>query len=238
MKAMDFAREGIPARRLVVELLNQTKLGRPASLETVAAHSRCSLAFARNTLEALGVDPTNVSVSLSTGTRLRLAMQVAVGGGLREAARFLNWREFETFAEQCLAEIGYNAQSNVRVKDGKRSWQIDIVALKADMALCIDCKHWTGPSYPSKFTDAAIHQVSATRSLIQRLRETRSVSPAGLPIILTLLEPRERVRNNVVLLSIEQLPDLLTNLTRYSTDLPFILPEDPRQKTLSEEAGF
>jgi len=41
-------------------------------------------------------------------------------------------------------------------------------------------------------------------------------------VVLTLLEPREKLRNGVVLLSIEQLSDFAENLARFSESLPFI----------------
>ncbi len=181
------------------------------------------MTFARRVLSELGIANQDGEIALSARTRLKLAMGLARVGGLREAARALNWDEFEMLAEDCLFEAGYEAQRNVRVSDGTRGWQIDVVGLTAEMALCFDCKHWNSPSYPSKFTKAATHQTSATRILLRTIREKRGVTLAGLPILLTLFEPRRNLQDDVVLVPIQKLPDFLANLTLYSADLPFII---------------
>ena len=99
---------------------------------------------------------------------------------------------------------------------------MDVVAARGNLVLCIDCKHWNTPSYPSKFTRALEHQLEATYSLLRELRRKGTGSLLGLPVVLTLLEPREKLRNGVVLLSIDQLSDFTENLAPFSESLPFI----------------
>ena len=165
-------------------------------------------------------------------------MEAARRGALGDVARSLDWHEFEMFTERCLAEAGYDVKRDIRVRDGTRSWQIDVLGLKADKALCFDCKHWSTPSYPSKLEQAAEHQAVATRILLQNIWETKGPHIYGLPIVLTILDPRQRVRNGVVLLSIRQLPDFLGNLAVYSGDLPFIASEGSTAENPIKESRF
>ncbi len=229
---------GPTSNRVIVELLRATKSGRPASINTVASHSRCSSEFAREVLAELGVDLEEGQLTISTGDRLRLAIEVSRRGALGDVARALDWREFEMFTERCLAEAGYGVKRDIRVTDGTRSWQIDVLGLKAETALCFDCKHWSSPSYPSKLEKAAEHQAAATRSLLQNIWKTKSPHIYGLPIVLTLFDPRQRVRNGVVLLSIRQLPDFLGNLAVYSGDLPYITSKEGNAENPIKEPRF
>ncbi len=186
----------------------------------------------------MGVDLEEGQLTISTGDRLRLAIEVSRRGALGDVARALDWREFEMFTERCLAEAGYGVKRDIRVTDGTRSWQIDVLGLKAETALCFDCKHWSSPSYPSKLEKAAEHQAAATRSLLQNIWKTKSPHIYGLPIVLTLFDPRQRVRNGVVLLSIRQLPDFLGNLAVYSGDLPYITSKEGNAENPIKEPRF
>ncbi len=177
-------------------------------------------------------------MTISTGDRLRLAIEVARRGALGDVARSLDWREFEMFTERCLAEAGYDVKRDIRVPNGTRIWQVDVLGLKAETALCFDCKHWSSPAYPSKLERAAEHQAAATHILLQSLWETKGSQIYGLPLVLTLFDPRQRVRNGVVLLSIGQLPDFLGNLTVYSDDLPYITWEEGNAENPIKEPRF
>ncbi|HEY4822074.1 MAG TPA: nuclease-related domain-containing protein [Candidatus Bathyarchaeia archaeon] len=186
----------------------------------------------------MGVDLEEGQLIISTCDRLRLAIEVARRGALGDVARSLDWREFEMFTEQCLAEAGYGVKRDVRVRDGTRSWQIDVLGLKAETVLCFDCKHWSSPAYPSKLERAAEHQAAATRIFLQSIWETKGSQIYGLPLVLTLFDPRQRVRNGVVLLSIGQLPDFLGNLAVYSDDLPYIRWEEGNAENPIKEHRF
>lgn len=91
--------------------------------------------------------------------------------------------------------------------------------------MAVDCKHWDSPNYPSKFVKAAEHQRLALRVL---MRKTKNGSdPAarlewGLPVILTLFDPRSTISRNVVLVSVTRFSDFLAHLTPYDAELPFV----------------
>ena len=168
-------------------------------------------------------DPTGVQ--LANSARFKLAFEAVRHGGLHQVARALTWQEFEAFAEECLRTVGFDSRKGIIVKDDSRRWQIDVVAKKNPMILAIDCKHWESPGYESKLINAAEHQKLALQAFIQQMaaREDGGGEESwALPMILTLYEPRARMVNGVVVVSIEQFGDFLERVSPYASELPFM----------------
>lgn len=211
-------------KRVVIQTLKLTRSGRSTALDIVASHARCASDVARGILDSLEVSCENGHFVIPTETRLRLAREASQDGFLGEVAKTLDWREFELFTEQCLEEAGYKGQRNVRTKDRGRVREVDVVAARGKLVLCIDCKHWNAPSYPSKFNRVLEHQLEATQMFLRELSERETGNFSGLPVVLTLLEPREKLRNGVVLLSIGQLSNFLEGLSELE-NLPFVKAE-------------
>ncbi len=175
------------------------------------------------------------TIQVTAKARLEIALRVARHGQLAQTAKVLTWQEFEMFTEECLKLSGFNCKRGVIARHEGRKWQVDLVARRGQMMLLFDCKHWNGPSYPSKFKLAAEHQKIATLAVIRHFKTGLSQSNESawaLPIIVTLVDPRAHVSRNVVLVSIEQLPDFLNHITPYSEGMPFI-PADSLAETLS-----
>jgi len=104
------------------------------------------------------------------------------------------------------------------------------------MILAVDCKHWESPGYNSKLIRAAEHQRLAVQALMHQMIETGELEGAGilaLPIILTLFEPRTRIANGAVVVSVEQLADFLEGVSPYSSELPFIPAQSVAKSSIS-----
>src|SRR5437660_3405291 len=93
------------------------------------------------------------------------------------------------------------------------------------MLLGMDGNHRERPGYDSKLSNAAEHQKLAVQALIRQMTargELGREQILALPIILTLFEPRSRMVDGVVVLSVEQLADFLEGVSPFSSELPFI----------------
>lgn len=209
---------------ILVETLKQAKAGVSVNISEIAQSSRTTPETVLATLIRL-LDLDNAQrVELTDADRIKLALIAARTGGLQEASKALTWQEFEKFSEICLNAAGFETQKGVMVRDGTKLWQIDLVAIKDKMILAIDCKHWKSPGYLSKFSRAIRHHEQSLKPLIHHMKssgrfvdgEVRAVG-----IILTLLEPRRKIVEGVVLASIGQLSDFLEHLTLYDPDIPF-----------------
>jgi len=169
--------------------------------------------------------PFGKQLSFTPMVRLHLAIEIARRGRLKDAAKVLSWQEFEKFTEECLKEAGFEASRNVRVKGEGRTWQIDVVGYRGELALAIDCKHWNTPAYLSKFKHAASHQRHAALHFLTALQEKSLEATRGrqaLAVILTLREPPTQLSGDALLVSVEKLPSFLNGVTPYDESLPFI----------------
>ena len=164
-------------------------------------------------------------VQLTNLARFKLAFEAVKRGALGEVAKALTWQEFEAFTEECLQIVGFDTQKGITLKHESRRWQIDVVAKKGPMILAVDCKHWESPGYQSKLRNAAEHQKLAVKALMLQMVARGAVESQGsvaLPVILTLFEPRSRLVDGVVVVSINQFADFLDGISPYSSELPLI----------------
>jgi len=216
-------REGIV--RVLIETLRLTKDRDRVQIADIASSARTTESFARKALTNARIEPDTNWISLSAGFRIGLALDIARAGRLRDSARALTWQEFEKFVEECLGEAGFQTEKNVRVQGGGRAWQIDVVGIRGDVMITMDCKHWNTPGYLSKFRLAAKHQRNATLHLLAKPVEKMLQGDRerqALPVILTLSEPRDQLSEGVVLVSVEKLPSFLSGVTPYDENLPLI----------------
>ncbi len=211
------------SKRVLLQAVKLTSVGGSASVGNVATHARSSTTQVRKVLNSLDIPRNDGHVSISPQKRLQMALRVGSAGSLVEAASVLDWREFESFVEEILRTAGYDPERDWRFQCQSRHWQVDLVARREDVVLCIDCKHWNTPHYPSKFDTAVQHQLTATQAIVQKLSKETTSPPVGLPVILTLRQPRQKVRRNVVTLSISQFPTFLEELPLHLQELPLIL---------------
>ncbi len=206
-----------------MELLKSTKSSKVVSLDLLATYAACSKEYCASLVSELGIPMANGWLSVSRQNRLDLAMGEARRGYLEKPSRFLNWQDFERFGRECMDELGYETTLDTRIKGEGRSWQIDVIGVKGQMILCLDCKQWAPPLTLSRFKKAEIHQSKATRLFAGKIAEEKHQTVIALPMILTLHEPPYRIAGRVLAVSVQKLPTLLQEVTPYSPDLPFII---------------
>ena len=211
------------ARRFIRELLKYTRQEPGAPLDLISTYASCSKEFSAKLVKELGIPLRDGVALMSRESRLDLAMSEANRGFLHDASRFLEWQDFERFAERCLIELGFKTYKNARVKGEGRSWQLDVVGVKERLVICLDCKHWAPPMAISRFKNPELHQSRATELFASKLANERHLTITSLPVILTLFEPPRRILGNTVLVSVQMLPSMLRELTPYTPGLPFAI---------------
>lgn len=205
--------------RVLIEVLRLDKVASPPELRDIAVKAKTTESFAKKVLRSCLGEEVNLA-ALSPRQRVQLAVEIARAGRLRDAARVLTWQEFEDFSAECLEEAGFRTEKNVKVRGDGRRWQIDVVGLRGDLALAIDCKHWSTPSYTSKLKPYAEHQTNATAHFLAT--RTERPTPQGLAVVLTLAEPPSHFLDKAVLVSVEKLPSFLSAVTPFDPNLPLI----------------
>lgn len=207
-----------------VETLAQTKDGSPLDFVAIATRSRTTTGLVQAILQTI-IPNVASGESLSASARFRLAFLAARNGLFLKAAEALTWQEFEIFAVECLKLAGFETSKGIIVHGQGRKWQIDLTGKRGPMLLALDCKQWRASYSNGRLADAAKHQQSAVYSMLKDVKSRKMFQDSklwALPIILTLLEPRERVIGGAVLVSLEKLSDFLNGVTPFATDLPFI----------------
>ena len=210
---------------MIVETLKYTKGDKLLNISQIADRAKTTTEQVELILGPMLQLEVPSGAHLTNSARFKLAFEAVRHGALQQAARALSWQEFEAFIEECLQTVGFDTQKGTIIKDESRRWQIDVIAKKSRMILAIDCKHWESPGYDSKLTKAADHQKLALHALIQQMTGRGDVEREGvfaLPIILTLFEPRSRLVDGAVVVSVEQFADFLEGVSPFSSELPFI----------------
>ena len=220
--------------RVLIETLQQSKSSKILEIESIALAAKVPEPSAMAILTRFVDDSDDGQFLLNPKSRVKVAMEVARAGRLKDAARALNWQEFENFCAECLTEGGFRAEKNVRVMGDGRAWQIDLVGYRGDLVLTVDCKHWNTSGSESRLEPPAEHQRIATshflRTLIKGASDQRNLQ--GLPVILTLLEPPTHFLGNAALVSVEKLPNFLSGVNPFDPSLPLISASDLLSKAL------
>jgi len=210
---------------VIVETLKYTRSDKLLNISQIADRAKTTTEQVELILGPMLQLEVPSGAHLTNSARFKLAFEAVRHGALQQAARALSWQEFEAFIEECLQTVGFDTQKGTIIKDESRRWQIDVIAKKSRMILAIDCKHWESPGYDSKLSNAAEHQKLAVQALIRQMTARGELGRErilALPMILTLFEPRSRMVDGVVVLSVEQLADFLEGVSPFTSELPFI----------------
>jgi len=129
-------------------------------------------------------------------------LSLDLGATLEEISRVLSWRDFEDLVAYILEENGYKVKRHVILPKRR---EIDVIALKGDFCLSIDCKQWKRNLYPAMLMRIIREQIDRSRVLAEvfSIKET-------YPLIVTLLEWKKPFLMNVPIVPINKLRDFLS----------------------------
>lgn len=144
---------------------------------------------------------------------------------------YSEWSDFEELASEIFKSLGYYVFKNVRFSYCGKRWEIDIVSVKDDLAIIVDCKRWkrVNGSRLSILYNVAENHLERTRNFVKVLEEVlkhpivTTVSYV-IPLIVVfydqdlLLTP-----NKIPIIPISFLKEFLKNLDYYKEFLKFLL---------------
>lgn len=122
---------------------------------------------------------------------------IKMGAPLDEVSRSLDWKNFESLAAEILDASEFETTRNLILT--KPRMQIDVVGIKSDVAILIDCKHWKRSS-KSSLDKAVKMQIERTK----RFLKTEKIR-AAIPAIVTLYQEETRFIDKVPIIPIFQL---------------------------------
>ena len=210
-------------KNLLIAVLKLTKDG-PFSQELINKLQICPSQYAEKLLKKLQTDGL---INLNKGVieanslqRLKLAVKaISLGADPEHVSSFLSWQEFEDIVAIASARNNYSVVKNLRFKSAGRKWEIDIVACRKPIALCLDCKHWSRGLSPSTLKRIVEEQVERTLALSEFLpslsvkMECMSWDTVKfVPAVLSLIPSRFKFYDDVPVVPVLQLQDFLSQL--------------------------
>lgn len=124
-------------------------------------------------------------------------LAITMGAPIDEVSRFLSWQDFESLAAEILESRDFDTTRNVILT--KPRVQIDVVGIKSDIAVLIDCKHWNKMSQ-SALEKAVKKQVERTKQFVSKEKVH-----GAIPAIVTLYQHETQFIDKVPIIPIHQL---------------------------------
>ncbi len=122
---------------------------------------------------------------------------ISMGAPIDEISRMLEWQDFESLAAEVLEKRDFDTTKNVIMKNPRI--QIDVVGIKSEVAILIDCKHWSNMTQ-SALSEAVKKQVIRTKQFISKHKVR-----GAIPAIVTLYQHSVQFIDRVPIIPIHQL---------------------------------
>ncbi|HEX5358830.1 MAG TPA: restriction endonuclease [Candidatus Nitrosotalea sp.] len=124
-------------------------------------------------------------------------LAISMGAPIDEISRMLEWQDFESLAAEILEKRDFDTVKNVVMKNPRI--QIDVVGIKSDIAILIDCKHWSNMNQ-SALQEAVKKQVIRTKQFVSKHKVK-----GAIPAIVTLYQHSVQFIDKVPIIPIHQL---------------------------------
>ncbi len=155
-------------------------------------------------LSDCGIEIENNKIEISIYNKLTIAlMAVHNGVDVVNLCSKINWHDFELFSSEIMKYHGYTVYTNFRLKNPRR--EIDVIGIKSQKALLIDCKHWQKNSISGL---KQIVEKQKNRSILFVQKSKMNIENA-FPIILTFLPNDFGYVDGVPIVSIDKLNSFL-----------------------------
>ena len=118
------------------------------------------------------------------------------GVPIEEASRDVDWKDFEGLVAEVLESKNFEVVRNFRMK--KPTMEIDVVGIRLDTAVLIDCKHWKRMSN-SALEKIVLKQIERVKHYVTTTNEIMAV-----PVIVTLYQEATKIVNRVPIVPIMQ----------------------------------
>lgn len=155
-------------------------------------------------------------LSFSKIDRIKTSLlSLQLGCDIQECSKLLSWKDFEYFTSELLILFEYKTKVNIILS--KPRAQLDVIGIKKNFAITIDCKHWKYNNITS-LTTYAEKQIRRTLLWLQREKKINK----ALPVIITLNPSNIRFINGVPIVPILNLKSFLNEFDKYEDSITLI----------------
>ena len=123
-------------------------------------------------------------------------LAIKSGVPIEEASRDVDWKDFEGLVAEILESKNFEVVRNFRMK--KPTMEIDVVGIRLDTAVLIDCKHW------KRMSNSALEGI--VQKQVERVKHYVSITDEimAVPVIVTLYQESVKLINKVPIVPIMQ----------------------------------
>jgi len=145
--------------------------------------------------------------------------QLTSGKTIEEIIENFDWKEFEGLVAEIFIAHGFHVKKNVRFKTSRR-YEIDVLAVRDDVVLAVDCKEWSRGRYKlSGLRLAADNQKARVENLKKFLksnliaRKSLKVNKQEIvPLVVTWLQEDLQQHNDSAIVPVWKLNSFLLQL--------------------------
>jgi Holliday junction resolvase-like predicted endonuclease len=180
---------------------------------------------------------------LFSGTsKVQVAMQaIQLGQPERHILESLTWQEFEEFVSTIFSRHNYTVHHRYRFTTSRR-YEIDVIAIRKPVLLCVDCKHYgirRGKS--STLRKASEAQLERANALANHFAANQvKLNCLGwskvmlLPMLVTMLHEELFFHEKIPIVPAIKLNAFILNYDKALEKLQIVHPSATRQHTLEE----
>ena len=138
-------------------------------------------------------------------SKLKAAFTAITDGyPIEEVSECLDWRDFEGLVSQILLENGFQVEKNVILT--KPRMEIDVIGIKLNVAILIDCKHW------KQMSNSALIEIVKKQVIRVKRYASKLTGIMVIPVIVTLHQEEIIFVSKVPIVPIMQLSSFLDEL--------------------------
>lgn len=162
-------------------------------------------------LYARGVAIRDKQIDASSYNKIMIALAaVECGIDILTVCKLINWKDFELFASEVMKFHNYIVYKNYRIKNPTR--QIDVIGVRLQNALVIDCKHWRRNSYSEMV--GIVDKQKERGTLFMKKNKSIEIENA-YPIIITFYPNGFQSVNQVPIVPISSFNSFLIDFDSY-----------------------
>jgi hypothetical protein len=128
----------------------------------------------------------NGQLIINESSKIELATYlIKEGTCIEDVLSVVEWQNFELFIEKVLLEYGYKTFRSFRLK--KPRLEVDVLALKENFGLAVDCKHWHKTISSSTLNSIVQRQIERAKIILSK--EDRLLGKRFLVPVIVILYP-------------------------------------------------
>lgn len=158
-----------------------------------------------------GVAIRDKQIDASSYNKIIIALAaVEYGIDILTVCKLINWKDFELFASEVMKFHNYVVYKNYRIKNPTR--QIDVIGVRLQNALVIDCKHWKRNSYSEMV--GVVDKQKERGTLFMKKNESFEIEYT-YPIVITFFPNEFQSVNQVPIVPISSFNSFLIDFDSY-----------------------